>query len=104
MKGRRDLDVNSIEPDPKRIKEGWDSIIFIEVDSHGVDFKPNNLLVISARIGHREVYQILIDNGSSTDILNTEVYDQLRLDKKDLQSFHTPPREFGGIEVDLWAQ
>ena len=28
MEARRDLDVNSIEPDPKRIKEGWDPIIF----------------------------------------------------------------------------
>ena len=68
MEARRDLDVNSIEPDPKRIKEGWDPIVFTEADSHGVDVKPNDALVISARIGHREVHRILIDNGSSTDI------------------------------------
>ncbi|KAK0571631.1 hypothetical protein LWI29_019146 [Acer saccharum] len=96
---RRDLDVNSIEPNPKRIKEVWDPIIFTEVDSHGVDVKPNDTLVISARIGHREVNQILIDNGRSADILSAEVYDQLRLDRKDLQAFHTPLRGFGGAEV-----
>ncbi|KAK0594106.1 hypothetical protein LWI29_019451 [Acer saccharum] len=56
MEVRRDLDVNSIEPDPKRIKEGWDPIIFTEADSHGVDVRPNDALVISARIGHREVH------------------------------------------------
>ena len=95
----RDLDVNSIEPDPKRIKEGWDPIIFTEADSHGVDVKPNDVLVISARIGHREVHRILIDNGRSVDILSVEVYDQLRLDRKDLQPFHTPLRGFGGAEV-----
>ena len=99
MEARRDLDVNSIEPDPKRIKEGWDPIIFTEADSHGVDVKPNDALVIGARIGHREVHRILIDNGSSADILSAEVYDQLRLDRKDLQPFPTPLRGFGGVEV-----
>ncbi|KAK0586525.1 hypothetical protein LWI29_008372 [Acer saccharum] len=99
MEARRDLDVNSIEPDPKRIKEGWDPIVFTEADSHGVDVRPNDALVISARIGHREVHRILIDNGSSADILSAEVYDQLRLDRKDLQPFPTPLRGFGGVEV-----
>ncbi|KAK1578445.1 hypothetical protein Q3G72_030307 [Acer saccharum] len=99
MEAQRDLDVNSIEPDPKRIKEGWDPIIFTEADSHGVDVKPNDALVISARIGHREVHRILIDNGSSVDILSAEVYDQLRLDRKDLQAFHTPLRGFGEAKV-----
>ncbi|KAK0599626.1 hypothetical protein LWI29_007086 [Acer saccharum] len=95
MEARRDLDVNSIEPDPKRIKEGWDPIV-TEADSHGVDVRPNDALVVSARIGHREVHRILIDNGSSADILSAEVYDQLRLDRKDLQPFPTPLRGFGG--------
>ena len=99
LEARRDLDVNSIEPDPKRIKEGWDPIIFTEADSHGIDVRPNDALVISARIGHREVHRILIDNGSSADILSAEVYDQLRLDRKDLQPFPTPLRGFGGVEV-----
>ncbi|KAK0606913.1 hypothetical protein LWI29_006196 [Acer saccharum] len=99
MEARRDLDINYIEPDPKRIKEGWDLIIFTEADSHGVDVKPNDALVINARIGHRKVHRILIDNGSSVDILSAEVYDQLRLDRKDLQAFHTPLRGFGGAEV-----
>ncbi|KAK0591390.1 hypothetical protein LWI29_000931 [Acer saccharum] len=99
MEAQRDLDVNSIEPDPKRIKEGWDPIVFMEADSHGVDVRPNDALVISARIGHREVHRILIDNGSSADILSAEVYDQLRLDRKDLQPFPTPLRGFGGVEV-----
>ncbi|KAK0595554.1 hypothetical protein LWI29_007808 [Acer saccharum] len=99
MEAPRDLDVNSIEPDPKRIKEGWDPIVFTEADSHGVDVRPNDALVISARIGHREVHRILIDNGSSADILSAEMYDQLRLDRKDLQPFPTPLRGFGGVEV-----
>ncbi|KAK0589177.1 hypothetical protein LWI29_010709 [Acer saccharum] len=45
MEARRDLDVNSIEPDPKRIKEGWDPIVFTEADSHGVDVRPNDALL-----------------------------------------------------------
>ena len=55
--------------------------------------------MISARIGHREVHRILIDNGSSVDIISAEVYDKLRLDRKDLQPFPTPLRGFRGVEV-----
>ena len=99
MEARRDPDLNSIEPDQKRIKEGWDPIIFTEADSHGINVRPNDALVFSAQIGHREVHRILIDNGSSVDILSAEVYDQLRLDRKDLQPFHTPLQSFDEVEV-----
>ena len=64
-----------------------------------MNFKPNDLLVISARIGHREVHWILIDNGSLIDILSAKVYDQLRLDRKDLHPFHSLLRGFGEVKV-----
>ncbi|KAK1563747.1 hypothetical protein Q3G72_032146 [Acer saccharum] len=104
--GQRDSrqDGRARKPSPKKVKdEGAINTIFggpvTESDSHGVNVKPNDALVISARIGHREVHQNLIDNGSSVDILSAEVYDQLRLDRKDLQPFPTPLRGFGGVEV-----
>ncbi|KAK0603543.1 hypothetical protein LWI29_006081 [Acer saccharum] len=41
----------------------------------------------------------MIDNGSSADILSARVYDELRLDRKDLEPFHVPLKGFGGAEV-----
>ena len=41
----------------------------------------------------------MIDNGSSVDILSARVYDELRLDRKDLEPFHVPLKGFGGAEV-----
>ncbi|KAK0578294.1 hypothetical protein LWI29_008185 [Acer saccharum] len=41
----------------------------------------------------------MIDNGSSADILSARVYDELRLDRKDLEPFHVPLKGFDGAEV-----
>ena len=41
----------------------------------------------------------MIDNESSVDILSARVYDELRLDRKDLEPFHVPLQGFGGAEV-----
>ena len=41
----------------------------------------------------------MIDNGSSADILNARVYDELQLDRKDLEPFRVPLKGFGGAEV-----
>ena len=41
----------------------------------------------------------MLDNESSADILSTRVYDELRLDRKDLEPFHVPLKGFRGAEV-----
>ena len=42
----RDTEVNSVQRDPKRGKEGHDPIIFTAEDSEGIDVKPNDALVV----------------------------------------------------------
>ena len=42
---------------------------------------------------------MLIHNGSSIDIISVGVYDQLKLDRKDLQPLHIPLWGFGRAEV-----
>ena len=95
----RDTEVNSVQRDPKRGKEGHDPIIFTAEDSEGIDVKPNDALVVGVQIAHRDVLRVMIDNGSSADILIVRVYDELELDRKDLEHFHVPLKGFGGVEV-----
>ena len=60
---------------------------------------PNDAIVVGVQIAHRDVLRVMIDNGSSDDILSARVYDELQLDRKDLEPFHVPLKGFGGAEV-----
>ncbi|KAK3189656.1 hypothetical protein Dsin_029217 [Dipteronia sinensis] len=73
--GQRNFKVNSMGSDQKKLKQGWDPIIFSEVDAYRLEVKPNDTIIMTARIRHREVRRILIDNGSSADILSARVFD-----------------------------
>ncbi|KAK0605041.1 hypothetical protein LWI29_022149 [Acer saccharum] len=84
---------------PKKGREGHDPITFTVEDSNGIDAKPNDAIVVGVRIAHRDVLRVMIDNGSSADILSARVYDELRLDRKDLEPFHVPLKGFEGAEV-----
>ncbi|KAK3189551.1 hypothetical protein Dsin_029112 [Dipteronia sinensis] len=68
----------------KKLKQGWDPIIFSEADAHGLEVKVNDGILVSVCIGHLEVRRVLIDKWSSVDILSVEVFDQLGLQRKDL--------------------
>ncbi|KAK0582675.1 hypothetical protein LWI29_028411 [Acer saccharum] len=95
----RSMEINYVQRNPKKGREGHDPITFTAEDSDGIDAKPNDAIVVGVRIAHRDVLRVMIDNGSSTDILSARVYDELRLDRKDFEPFHVPLKGFGGAEV-----
>ncbi|KAK0571192.1 hypothetical protein LWI29_012293 [Acer saccharum] len=95
----RSMEINSVQRNPKKGREGHDPITFTAEDSDGIDVKPNDAIIVGVRIAHRDVLRVMIDNGSSADILSARVYDELRLDRKDLKPFHVPLKGFGGAEV-----
>ena len=53
---------------PKRQKIE-ESITFTEEDAQGVQFSHNDVVVVSLNIANYDVRRILVDNGSSADIL-----------------------------------
>ncbi|KAK0583290.1 hypothetical protein LWI29_035505 [Acer saccharum] len=95
----RSMEINSVQRNPKKGREGHDPIMFTAEDSDGIDAKPNDAIVVGVQIAHRDVLRVMIDNGSSADILSARVYDELRLDRKDLEPFHVPLKGFRGAEV-----
>ncbi|KAK0585343.1 hypothetical protein LWI29_027080 [Acer saccharum] len=95
----RNMEINSLQRNLKKGREGHDPITFTAEDSDGIDAKPNDAIVVGVQIAHRDVLRVMINNRSSTDILSARVYDELRLDRKDLEPFHVPLKGFGGTEV-----
>ncbi|XP_010265496.1 PREDICTED: uncharacterized protein LOC104603216 [Nelumbo nucifera] len=78
----------------KRRRE--DPITFTDDDLRGVQTSHNNALVITAEIANFKVRRILVDIGSSDDILFEDAFEQLSNSKDCLTLVNTPLMGFFG--------
>ena len=67
---------------------------FNEADAKGVKQPHNDPLVIMLNIEGVNTKRILVDNGSSADIIYLPAFQQLKLDPKRLRPFKSPLRQF----------
>ncbi|XP_075665749.1 uncharacterized protein LOC142635490 [Castanea sativa] len=74
-------------------------ISFNEEDARGVRQPHNDPLVITLTIEGFNTKRILIDNGSSADIMYLPAFQQLKLDPKRLRPFDSPLVSFSGDKV-----
>ena len=72
---------------------------FNEADSKGVKQLHNDPLVILLNIEEFNTKRILVDNGSSVDIIYLPAFQQLKLDPKRLHPFESPLISFSGDRV-----
>ena len=72
---------------------------FNEADARGVKQPHNDLLVIVLNIEGFNTKRILVDNGSSADIIYLPAFQQLKLDLKRLRPFESPLVSFSGDRV-----
>ena len=72
---------------------------FNEADARGVKQPHNDLLVIMLNIEGFNTKRILVDNGSSADIIYLSAFQQLKLDLKRLRPFESPLVSFSGDRV-----
>jgi len=56
-------------------------------------------LMVSIRVGDYNTHKVLVDNGSSANILYYPVFQQMRIDKERLIPVNTPLVGFGGTRV-----
>lgn len=56
---------------------GWEPITFSEKEEHGIIFTHNDLLIIIANISNFDDERVLIDTGSSINVMFTEVFNVL---------------------------
>ncbi|GFS45972.1 hypothetical protein Acr_00g0099270 [Actinidia rufa] len=72
------------------------AITFGNDDLRGLHLPHDDALVVSAVIANFNVQRILIDNGSSADILFISAFERMKVGLDKLHPFHTPLIGFGG--------
>ncbi|XP_030935885.1 uncharacterized protein LOC115960986 [Quercus lobata] len=92
--------VNSVHTiPPSKQRRTYRDMSFNEGDAMGVKQPHNDPLVIMLNIEGFNAKRILIDNGSSADIIYLLAFQQLRLDPRRLRPFDSPLVSFSGDRV-----
>ena len=84
---------------PKIARREGPIIGFSEEDARRLHHPHDDALVVSMRVGDYNMHQVLVDNGSSADILYYPAFQQMRIDKKRLMPTNAPLVGFGGSRV-----
>ncbi|GAV76496.1 hypothetical protein CFOL_v3_19969, partial [Cephalotus follicularis] len=88
-------------PHSKRLRTGGDEevITFSEVDYEGVRLPHDDPVVVTLLVELFTMKRILIDSGSSVDILYKHAFDQLRIPADQLKPVKTPLVGFAGETI-----
>ena len=70
------------------------TITFSDVDLEGYQHSHDNPLVIRAVVANKIVHRVLIDNGSSTDIIFASAFDKMGIGKEKLEQVNAYLRGF----------
>ena len=72
---------------------------FSEEDAQHLHHPHDDALVVSIRVGDYNTYRVLVDNGSSVDILYYPAFQQMRINRERLVPTNASLIGFGGIKV-----
>ena len=78
-------------------------IIFLERDGRGIRQPHDDPLVIMLRVEEFNIHRVLIDNGSSADIIYLLAFQQMKLDKRRIKPFTSPLVSFTRDRIVLKA-
>ena len=75
------------------------SITFSDSDLEGCQHPHDYPLVIRAVVANKMVHRVLVDNGSSADIIFASTFDKMGIGKEKLEPVSTHLRGFSGEKV-----
>ena len=75
------------------------SITFSNSDLEGCQHPHDDPLVIRAVVANKTVHRVLVDNGSSADIIFALAFDKMDIGRAKLEPVNTDLREFSGEKV-----
>ena len=84
---------------PKIARRESPIIGFSEEDARRLHHPHNDALVVSIRIEYYNMHRVLVDNGSSADILYYPAFQQRGIDRERLIPTNAPLVGFGGMRV-----
>ena len=90
-----------VQRPPKNIRLDDQVISFSEEDARGTHQPHDDAIVVTINIAGFTTRRVMIDNGSSADILYLPAYQQMRLDKDKLRPMDAPLMGFTGDKVCL---
>ena len=76
-------------------------ITFTMADYEGVEPHADDPVVVTLRIKNYDVHKVLIDQGSSADIIYGRAFDQMGFKGTDLQPYHGSLEGFTGERVEV---
>jgi hypothetical protein len=88
-----------VQRPPKNVRLDDQVISFSEEDARGTHQPHDDALVVTINIAGFTTRRVMIDNGSSADILYLPAYQQMRLDKDKLRPMDAPLVGFTGDKV-----
>ena len=74
-------------------------IEFSEEDARRLHHLHDDAIIVNIRVGDYNTHRVLIDNGSSANILYYPAFQQIRIDKEWLVPTNTPLVTFKGTKV-----
>nr|XP_023897474.1 uncharacterized protein LOC112009369 [Quercus suber] len=86
-------------PVPKTARRESPIIGFSEEDAQRLHHPHDDAIVVSLRVGDYNLHQVLVDNGSSADILYYPAFQQMRTGREKLVPTNAPLVGFGGTKV-----
>ena len=87
------------ERSPKTRTPDEQAITFTDEDVARIHHPHDNAIVITLLIADYTIRRVLVDNGSSADILYYPAFQQMNLGRDQLRSVHSPLVGFGGMKV-----
>ena len=75
------------------------AITFSDSDLKGCQHPHDDHLVIRAVVANKTIHRVLIDNGSSSDIIFASAFDQMGIGREKLEPVSTHMRGFSGEKV-----
>ena len=75
------------------------AIMFLNLDMEGCQHPHDDPLVIRAVVVNKTIHRVLVDNGSSTDIIFASAFDKMGIGREKLEPVNTHLRGFSGEKV-----
>jgi hypothetical protein len=95
----REVSIYSVVRPLKTAKREKLTITFSDEDYEEVYLPHSDALVVTLVIANHKIHRVLVDNGSSADILYKSAFDLMKISKDKVSAFHFPLVGFAGEQV-----